>query len=118
MQKQICFTAILAIYWHFDNYPMLFFSFLSMFGAAGGVNIRWVGLRFPPRVYAVPGELLVKIAPRAGPGQGYEGHKSSLLQLLTIPPSSPAHFGTTNNQSHITNLKYQTTMEIFAVSSK
>ena len=56
-----------------------------MFGAAGGVNIRWVGLRFPPRVYAVPGELLVKIAPRAGPGQGYEGHKSSLLQLLTIP---------------------------------
>ena len=83
-----------------------------MFGAAGGVNIRWVGLRFPPRVYAVPGELLVKIAPRAGPGQGYEGHKSSLLQLLTIPPSSPAHFGTTNNQSHITNLKYQTTMEM------
>ena len=93
---------MLAIHWPFDNYPLLFFSFLCMFGAGGGVNIRWVGLRFPPRVYAVPGELLVKIAPRAGPGQGYEGHKSSLLQLLTIPPSSPAHFGTTNNQPHIT----------------
>ena len=109
---------MLAIYWPFDDFPMLFFSFLCMFGAAGGVNIRWVGLRFPPRVYAVPGELLVKIAPCAGPGQGYEGHKSSLLQLLTIPPSSPAHFGTTNNQSHITNLKYQTTKEMHEVSSK